>query len=174
MKKIALIISFLSAVLLSNQVIAEDKESSSQQSEILQLGWLDLIPENERNLPNSLGMSLQLDHQGETPPQSKLGSVRHELNGSMVKIPGFVIPLEGDRDTVTEFMLVPFLGACIHVPPPPPNQLIYVYFKEGAPVQELWDVVYVVGQLKTEPVTHELAETGYSLKGIAIEPYDDY
>ncbi len=176
MKKTALTISFLSALLLSHPLIADDKSLSAEteeQSEILNLNWIDLIPQDERNLPNGLEMPL-IDHLGEAPPQTKLGGIRHELNGSTVRIPGFVIPLEGDKDVVTEFMLVPFLGACIHVPPPPPNQLIYAYFKEGAPIQELWDVVYVVGKLKTEPVAHELAETGYSLEGISIEPYDDY
>ncbi|MDF5538935.1 DUF3299 domain-containing protein, partial [Vibrio parahaemolyticus] len=96
-----------------------------------------------------------------------------ELNGSQVKIPGFVIPLEGDADTVTEFLLVPYFGACIHVPPPPPNQIIYVKFPKGAPVQELWDVIYVVGTLKTETINHELAETAYVIEGSEIEAYDD-
>ncbi len=173
MKKITLIISLLSTMLLGNPLIADETKSATKQNDVLQLNWLDLIPESERNQQNNLDVS-SLNHKGETPPQSKVGGIRHELNGSMVQIPGFVIPLEGDKDNVTEFMLVPFLGACIHVPPPPPNQLVYVYFKEGAPVQELWDVVYVTGQLKTEPVTHELAETGYSLDGVSIEPYDDY
>ncbi len=105
--------------------------------------------------------------------QSKAGGVRAELNGSLVKIPGFVIPLEGDANTVTEFLLVPYFGACIHVPPPPPNQIIYVKFPEGAPVQELWDVVYVVGTLKTEVISHELAQTAYMIEGTEIKTYDD-
>ncbi|KJR25900.1 DUF3299 domain-containing protein, partial [Vibrio parahaemolyticus] len=81
--------------------------------------------------------------------------------------------LEGDANKVTEFLLVPYFGACIHVPPPPPNQIIYVKFPKGAPVQELWDVIYVVGTLKTETVSHELAETAYVIQGDAIEAYDD-
>ncbi|MFH0225747.1 DUF3299 domain-containing protein [Vibrio furnissii] len=142
-------------------------------NEVLKLDWIDLIPENERNLFDHQGMPMP-DHSGDAPAkQQKIGNVRPELNGSTVKIPGFVIPLEGDENTVTEFLLVPYFGACIHVPPPPPNQIIYVKFPKGAPVQELWDVVYVIGTLKTQSVSLDLAETGYVIEGQEIAEYDD-
>ncbi len=142
-------------------------------NEVLKLDWIDLIPENERNLFDHQGMPMP-DHSGDAPTQQqKIGNVRPELNGSTVKIPGFVIPLEGDENTVTEFLLVPYFGACIHVPPPPPNQIIYVKFPKGAPVQELWDVVYVIGTLKTQSVSLDLAETGYVIEGQEIAEYDD-
>ncbi|WP_413285868.1 DUF3299 domain-containing protein [Vibrio sp. MA40-2] len=173
MSKLMLLICCLGMLSLPIQASSNSQSEQIDPSEILQLEWIDLIPENERNLVDSVGMPLQLDHTQDAPAQSTLGGVRQELNGSMVKIPGFVIPLEGDDKMVTEFLLVPFLGACIHVPPPPPNQLIYVRFKEGAPIQELWDVVYIVGTLKTETVNHELAEVGYVIDGMALEAYDD-
>lgn len=170
MKKIALtLITVLCTLCLSGQTIAADVASD----DILTLEWLDLIPERERHLVDAMGMPQALNHESSAPEQSKLGSVRQELNGSMVKIPGFVIPLEGDEKIVTEFLLVPYLGACIHVPPPPPNQIIYVRFKQGAPIQDLWDVVYVIGRLKTETVSHDLAEVGYVIEGIALQEYDD-
>ena len=139
---------------------------------MLTLAWIDLVPEQERNQFDDRGMPA-IDHNNPEPQQSLYGAVRPELNNSQVKIPGFVIPLEGDADKVTEFLLVPFFGACIHVPPPPPNQIVYVKFEEGAPVHELWDVVYVIGTLKTHAVSHELAQAGYLIEGTAIEPYDD-
>ncbi|KLV02470.1 hypothetical protein ABT56_21505 [Photobacterium aquae] len=138
----------------------------------LTLDWLDLIPEQERQMFNQNQMPV-LNHDGEKAKQNLIGSVRKELNGSKVKIPGFVIPLEGDDKRITEFLLVPYFGACIHVPPPPPNQIVYVKFPQGAPIQELWDVIYVIGTLKTHTVSHELAETGYLLEGSLIEEYDD-
>ncbi|MBU2895786.1 DUF3299 domain-containing protein [Vibrio hepatarius] len=139
----------------------------------LKLDWLDLIPKSERNQLNAQGMPIA-NHSGKAAHQSLIGKVRQDLNGSTVKIPGFVIPLEGDANKVTEFLLVPYFGACIHVPPPPPNQIVYVKFPKGAPVQQLWDVIYVVGKLKTESISHDLAETGYMLEGTSIEEYDDY
>lgn len=147
--------------------------SYASQEDVLALDWIDLIPEAERNQFDKQGMPA-INHGGDVMQQSKLGGVRPELNGSTVKIPGFVIPLEGDEHKVTEFLLVPYFGACIHVPPPPPNQIIYVKFPQGAPVQELWDVIYVIGTLKTETLSHDLAETAYMIEGSAIAEYDDY
>ncbi|MEZ8140972.1 MULTISPECIES: DUF3299 domain-containing protein [Enterovibrio] len=143
-----------------------------QANETLTLDWIDLIPESERNQFNDRGMPM-VNHESDDPQQNLVGSIRSELNNSQVKIPGFVIPLEGDANTVTEFLLVPFFGACIHVPPPPPNQIVYVKFDKGAPVHELWDVVYVIGTLKTETVSHDLAQAGYLLEGVSIEAYDE-
>ncbi|MGF1704463.1 DUF3299 domain-containing protein [Enterovibrio baiacu] len=146
--------------------------AQANNEDVLTLDWIDLVPEQERNQFDDRGMPA-IDHNNPEPQQSLYGAVRPELNNSQVKIPGFVIPLEGDADKVTEFLLVPFFGACIHVPPPPPNQIVYVKFEEGAPVHELWDVVYVIGTLKTHTVSHELAQAGYLIEGTAIEPYDD-
>jgi hypothetical protein len=169
MKKLLLLLSCVVLFSAPNYASA----ASTNSTEVLTLDWIDLIPENERHAFDQRGMPVQLNHEEDAPEQSKIGSVRQELNDSMVKIPGFVIPLEGDNNVVTEFILVPFLGACVHVPPPPPNQIIYVRFPQGAPVQELWDVVYVVGKLKTETVSHELAEVGYVIDGSSLEAYED-
>ncbi len=164
LKKVALLGAILMSLLSTTPSYA--------QEDILNLNWIDLIPENERNQFDQSGMPMA-NHSGGAAKQSSVGSTRAELNGSQIKIPGFVIPLEGDQNTVTEFLLVPYFGACIHVPPPPPNQIIYVKFPKGAPVQELWDVIYVVGTLKTESVSTDLATTAYILEGEQIEEYDD-
>ena len=160
----------------SESKVKPQDETKNQElpnsKDVLTLEWLDLIPDSERNQFTAQGMPAQ-NHTGKAAKQSKIGNVRKELNGSKVKIPGFVIPLEGDQNMVTEFLLVPYFGACIHVPPPPPNQIIYVRFPKGAPIQQLWDVIYVVGTLKTETTNHELAETAYVIEGTQIEEYDD-
>ncbi|MCZ4372254.1 DUF3299 domain-containing protein [Vibrio diazotrophicus] len=162
-----LLLSFMLVLLPAFTATAQSAE------DVLTLDWIDLVPESERNQFNQQGMPAA-NHDGEAPAQqSQLGAVRPELNGSTVKIPGFVIPLEGDENTVTEFLLVPYFGACIHVPPPPPNQIIYVKLPQGAPIQQLWDVVYVIGTLKTESMSVELADTGYVIEGTEIAEYDD-
>lgn len=143
----------------------------TQDSEPVQrLLWQDLIPIEERGVVFDRPMA---NHDGDAPAQMMVGSVRQDLNGALVQIPGFVIPLEGDNTKVTEFLLVPFLGACIHVPPPPPNQIVYVNYQGGAPVNGLWDLVLITGRLTTEGVSSGLGETGYLLDGIAIEKYQE-
>ncbi len=146
---------------------------ANESKEALKLDWIDLVPVDEQKNFDKLGMPAPGGHEGGAAKQNLIGNTRPELNHSYVKIPGFVIPLEGDENTITEFLLVPYFGACIHVPPPPPNQIIYVKFPKGAPVQQLWDVVYVVGTLETQVLDHELAQTGYTLQGESIEEYDD-
>jgi hypothetical protein len=160
--------------LLLTLVIPFMSHPTYAKAEPEKLDWLDLIPQEERDQFNGQGLPIVTDHEGNSPvAQVPVGNVRPELNNSLVKIPGFVIPLEGDENTVTEFLLVPYFGACIHVPPPPPNQIIYVKFPQGAPVQQLWDVIYVIGKLKTETFDSDLGQAGYVIEGDAIAEYDD-
>lgn len=135
-----------------------------------ELEWEDLVPKG------FTAPSLDIEHIGQAMagPQSINAPVVKELNGKLVKIPGFVVPLEGDDDVVTEFLLVPYFGACVHVPPPPSNQLIHVKMPKGAPIEAMYDPIYVIGVIKTESWEGELAQVGYSLDGTDIAPYDDF
>ncbi len=92
-----------------------------------------------------------------------------ELNGKRVRIGGYVVPLDFDATKVTEFLLVPFVGACIHVPPPPANQIVYVKAPKGVTIKGQFDPVYVTGTLSTEGQFTGLADTGYSLAAEAVD-----
>lgn len=94
-----------------------------------------------------------------------------ELGGKMIKLPGFVVPLEGDGEMVFSFFLVPYFGACIHVPPPPSNQMVYVEYEPGIKVSNLYDAISVTGQLKISTTAHEMGTAGYALDAFVIEPY---
>lgn len=93
------------------------------------------------------------------------------LHGAYVRLPGFIIPIEQSSDGVTEFVLVPYVGACIHTPPPPPNQLVLVRAIDPWPGDNLWDPVWVEGRMSTQLMTTEVAETGYALTAEKIEVY---
>tara|TARA_Y100000782_G_scaffold50013_2_gene55732 strand:+ start:2058 stop:2567 length:510 start_codon:yes stop_codon:yes gene_type:complete len=95
-----------------------------------------------------------------------------EMNGKMVKVPGYVVPLESEGRRITEFFLVPYFGACIHVPPPPSNQIIHVHFEPGTNVENLYDAVWITGKLKTEVVQNDIATSGYTMEAYRIEPYE--
>lgn len=98
--------------------------------------------------------------------------VRGELDGKIISIPGFVVPLEAEQTRVHRFFLVPYFGACIHVPPPPSNQIIDVHFEPGTQVENLWDAVWVTGRLNTVTFSHEMGTSGYRLEAFQITPYD--
>lgn len=93
------------------------------------------------------------------------------LNGEFIRMPGFIIPLEFDGLGVTEFILVPYVGACIHTPPPPANQLVLVETATPWPNTELWEAVWVEGLLSMEMVETNLADIGYALSAESIEIY---
>ena len=96
-------------------------------------------------------------------------AVVKDLDGKRVRIGGYVVPLDFEATNVKEFLLVPFVGACIHVPPPPPNQIIYVKTAKGFDVEGSFDPVYVTGTLKVASQYTGLAETGYSLDADKVE-----
>jgi len=101
-------------------------------------------------------------------------SVVSEKDGQAVRIPGFIVPLEfDDEQTVTQFFLVPFFGACIHTPPPPPNQIIFVEYPEGLKLEALYDPFWISGTLNTSIVENELATAAYSLDMHYFETYSE-
>lgn len=104
---------------------------------------------------------------GEMPESLK------KLHGQVVRIPGFMVPLEDTETSVTEFLLVPYFGACIHVPPPPPNQMAHVLMQRNQKVEvNLWDPIWIVGKLKIENVESPYGMVGFQVTGERILPYD--
>ncbi|MBB94168.1 MAG: hypothetical protein CML68_06165 [Rhodobacteraceae bacterium] len=95
-----------------------------------------------------------------------------DLHGEVVKLPGYIVPLEAGLKGVTVFLLVPYVGACIHVPPPPPNQLVIVETDPPWPSTDLWDAVWVSGIMTAAPRSSEIAEAGYTIVAEHIERFD--
>jgi hypothetical protein len=108
-------------------------------------------------------------------------AVVEELNNKRVRMAGYLLPLELDGTRVTEFFLVPYVGACIHVPPPPPNQIVHVKLDANVSYQskKLFEPVWITGVISTLATVKELylvdgsadIQTGYSMKANRVEPY---
>ena len=95
------------------------------------------------------------------------------LDGTLVKVPGFTVPLEDWASSATEFLLVPYVGACVHTPPPPPNQLVYVTMEEGKRAKmDGWNPVWVEGVLKIEMTESYYGFTGFTITGQRVYPYE--
>ncbi len=93
------------------------------------------------------------------------------LDGAYIKMPGFIIPFEISAAGVTNFMLVPYMGACIHTPPPPANQLVMVDSAQPWPGDQLWDAVWVTGRMRTQLQSTDLGQTGYAIDADEMEIY---
>jgi hypothetical protein len=105
--------------------------------------------------------------------------VNSALDGQIVRMPGYLLPLEFSGKLVTEFLLVPWVGACIHTPPPPPNQIVHVKADKPFEFGGLFTPVWVTGQLATRSAKKSLylidgssdSDSGYSLLASQVEPY---
>lgn len=85
-----------------------------------------------------------------------------ELNKQMIRLPGFVVPLDGDEKKITSFLLVPYHGACIHVPPPPPNLIVFVEMETGVPADYAMQPVWIIGLFQIETSNIAVPGTTYS------------
>ena len=96
-----------------------------------------------------------------------------EMDGQAVRIPGFVVPVEFDEETITEFFLVPYFGACIHPPPPPPNQITYLHAPDGLNLNTLYDPFWISGIISTTLIENYMATSAYSMQMKSYEPYTE-
>jgi hypothetical protein len=93
------------------------------------------------------------------------------LDGKMVKIPGFMVPLEDNQRKVSEFLLVPTPQACIHVPPPPPNQMVLVDMEKGRETEMAYGPIWIYGKLLLKSKRHFYGESSFTMEGVKVEPY---
>ncbi len=100
-------------------------------------------------------------------PSARLG----ELQGRQVRIPGFVVPLEDAIKRVSEFLFVPTFQACIHVPPPPPNQMIYVKMKEPFEMDWNFRAFWLEGILRIQLKMSAYGAVSYEMEGLKVTPY---
>jgi len=138
-----------------------------------EITWQDLIP---KGVPYGeiIGPG-QIDAVNDTwVPQfdENASKVNTRLDGKKVKLPGYIIPFDVTSDGVTTFMLVPYVGACIHTPPPPPNQLVFVRTATPWPSESMWDAVWVSGRLSAKPLSTQIADVGYEIVADKVEMYE--
>lgn len=98
--------------------------------------------------------------------------VVHELDGQRVRIPGYIVPLDFSGTELSEFLLVPYFGACIHVPPPPSNQIVYVKLKDPFADGGMFVPVWVTGTLTTQAHLNQVGDAGYTLEATEVELYE--
>ncbi len=146
--------------------------SRATAQEARPLGWDELIPEG---VPYSeiVADGVRDEAEDRWLPIFDVNAYRfvEALDGVRVRMPGFLLPMETGAEGVTAFLLTPYAGACIHVPPPPPNQLVFVRSAEPYEAEGMFDPIWVTGTLTVNPISTDLAEVGYALEADGIEPY---
>lgn len=150
-----------------------------------ELDWLDMMPAEDRQaleeMPDISHDTPEADGdftaKGGLKQKSKnLPAVMYstktvaELNGREIRLGGYPVPLESDgKGRSTTFFLVPYPGACIHLPPPPPNQIALVRYPKGIRLEDLSAPLWVDGRLRLEKVSNALADAAYAIEASGIE-----
>ena len=150
--------------------------------------WLDLMPKSDQR---ALEQMPEIDHdspeaqgtftdKGGLKQSKGLPAVMYSsktvssLNGKQIRLGGYPVPLEADaKGRSTLFFLVPYPGACIHVPPPPPNQLVLVRYPKGLKLDDIYTPLWVTGTLKVEAVSNDLADAAYALEAAKVRVVEE-
>ena len=146
---------------------AEDDAAAGDPAR--EITWDDLLPEGW--VPPSFSVDHFFDA---TPAQAASvdAPVVAALNGERVRLPGYLVPLVLEGEKLKDFLMVPYFGACIHVPPPPPNQIVFVSLEEAVFVEDPYGPHWVTGVMSTSAAQTELADAAYTLAGEVVEVFN--
>jgi hypothetical protein len=140
------------------------RDQTQASGPVRTLDWSQLRPTGDPD-PNGL-LDAQIVHQG-TMQMPQIGSFFSvaALDGQRVRLPGYVVPLRtDDAGRLREFFFVPFYGACIHVPPPPPNQMIYATVSGSARAPDLYTPMTITGTLRTSVHDEGTSTASYAME----------
>jgi hypothetical protein len=163
---------------VGDQVPAAPKEPPPPG--VRDLKWDDLLPRdwNPRRLLNEMGLGKLKDNDpradeilAKIRAEYDRAPVVKELDGARVRLAGFAVMLEGTPKGITEFLLVPYFGACIHVPPPPANQIVHVFPQQPVPESLSSEAVWVTGTVTVTQAHTKHGAVGYRIGAAQVEKY---
>jgi hypothetical protein len=155
-------------------VFANEPMEVTNEISTLTITWTDLLPIDAFDFIPEGGVKDEMW----TDPDFLLAlknaglATVDELNGSSIRLTGFMVPLDvdyGEAETVSEFVLVPSAGMCMHVPPPPPNQMLLVKLKEPVQIRNMYQPIGVTGIINIKPPAEEAFDSVYVVEAVIIE-----
>lgn len=160
-----------------------ERRAALEARGVRELGWEELMPEGEDERLAQLYQQQMAMLYGGSPIEEgsaadqmiQIGTFNTvpELNGVKVRIPGYTVPFDFSQGAqITEFLLVPYFGACLHAPPPPPNQTLFIMTDDPIEIKDLAQAVWIEGTLYTQTQESELADAAYTIKLERIETYE--
>ena len=174
----------ISLVLCGSHALAKTADKSSPKIETID--WDTLIPEGYDASEKINALKEQLNQFRDNDPEAMMiyGNIQAELDnapvntaldGKLIKMPGFVAPLENNNGIINEFLLVPYFGACIHLPPPPMNQTVLIKADKGQGVksENAKQPVWITGTLRAIEERTDIGAAGYRIEKAKIEIYEE-
>jgi hypothetical protein len=144
--------------------------------------WEDLVPKDWNPMKDLQDLNLGMLSDGDPRAIEALNRLRRawdtapperSMDNQRIRIAGFVVPLEFNNDRLREFLLVPYFGACIHVPPPPANQIIHVTTAKPLQGVRAMETLWVSGRLHASSSNTSMGTSGYRMEAEVIEPYKE-
>lgn len=173
--------------LLALASVALTREAWAQTVGYKTIDWNDLMPEDwVKEMTTEMSKMSKLNGllDGSVEATKAMADLRKKLDeapivksqvNQKIRLPGYAVPLDADRNSKREFLLVPYFGACIHTPPPPSNQIVLVRPTANSKIKKMpesMDVLWVEGELKEARVNTSQGVSGYMLEAINIAPYE--
>jgi len=132
--------------------------------------WDDLVP------AGWVPPAVEIDHFFDAAPAAAASidetPVVDAMNEQRVRLPGYLVPLDVEGESLRSFLMVPYFGACIHVPPPPPNQVVYVEMPAAVTLADPYGAHWVTGVMSTRASSTSMADAGYTMQGELVEAFD--
>ncbi|MEM5515457.1 DUF3299 domain-containing protein [Henriciella sp. AS95] len=150
---------------------------------VTEIGWEELMPEGEEErLAEMYQAQMAMLYSGSGVAEGssadqaiQIGTFNtvKDMDGMKVRLPGYTVPFEYGKDAnIREFLLVPYYGACLHAPPPPPNQTVFVKTDKEIKLRDLSQAVWIEGTLRTQTQTSDLADAAYTIEMTDWEIYE--
>ena len=146
------------------------------------IGWDALVPADWDPMKDLKGLNLSILNDADPRATAALAKLREAWDnapinptivGQLVRLPGYLVPLEETKDGLKEFLLVPYFGACIHSPPPPANQIVHVLPKSPAKGLRSMDTVWVTGVLTGTRTDSYMGMSGYRIEATQVTLYTE-
>jgi hypothetical protein len=150
------------------------------QGEFKLTNWDELVPRDWNPLKDLQDLNLGFMQDGDPRAQQALDRLKKawdsapgeaSMDNQRIRIAGFVVPLEGESGRLREFLLVPYFGACIHVPPPPANQIIHVTSAKPIKGVRAMDPLWVNGLLHIASKNTSMGTSAYRMEADSVAPY---
>ena len=156
------------------------KAASAPNPAYREITWDDLVPKDWD--PTKGFKDLNMGMMSDSDPRAIAALKRmretwdnaptnNAMDDTLVRIPGYIVPLEDGKTGMKEFLLVPYFGACIHTPPPPSNQIIFVKPQPAPKGFHSMDTVWVSGKLRTLRSDTMMGASSYRMDALVVEPY---
>ncbi|MEL7111879.1 MAG: DUF3299 domain-containing protein [Pseudomonadota bacterium] len=167
----------------NRRAAAEEKARELAARGVREIGWEELLPEGEEEkLAQLYQQQMAMLYSGgpiiegsAADQMIQIGTFNtvKELNEAKIRIPGYTVPFEfGANAEIKEFLLVPYYGACLHAPPPPPNQTVFAISEEPIRLRDLAQAVWLEGTILTQTQESELADAAYTVRIDRVETYE--